>query len=323
MGLGEDAFVNPGAISETLKCPVCFDIFEDPVFCGGNPCQHVFCRTCVEQAILAPSTSADGSTSRRGGSGHDGIGSEDEEIAFQESLGEGNCPTCRAVIRVHLLQPHQAIRSMLDELPVKCRRACGWTGRRDALPAHESEGSEQCPLLRLEAAAAEVAFLSEAGQHLRDRDRRIAELELRVAEQDHQVVDVGRQLLAREVRIQELESRLEEQERQLAQKDMELALVRRSGLGMPPGMSSGGSGVLLSRMASAPPSPAPVSPSGGSGGSMLLRSADSPSAATRAAAYSPTSAEEARLQRRPRPDPISPAQSAAEEASSGGADLWL
>lgn len=322
MGIGEDDFVNPSTISDTLKCPVCFDVFEDPVFCGGHPCQHVFCRTCVEQAILAPaaSGSAEGSSSRRGVSGHDGIGSEDEEMAFQESLGEGHCPTCRAVIRVHLLQPHQAIRSMLDELPVKCRRACGWTGRRDALPAHESEGPAQCVFLRLEAAGAEIAFLSEAGQHLRDRDARIAELEARVAEQDYQVVDVGRQLLAREVRIQELEARVEEKERQLAQKDMELALVRRSGLAMPAGMSSGG-GVLLSRVASAPPAPAPLSPSGGS---MLLRSADSPSAATGAAAYSPTSAEArlATLQRR-RPDPISPAQSAAEEASSGGADLWL
>ena len=33
---------------------------------------------------------------------------------------------------------------------------------------------------------AEIAFLSEAGHHLRDRDQRIAQLEARVAEQDQQ-----------------------------------------------------------------------------------------------------------------------------------------
>jgi len=128
------------------------------------------------------------------------------------------------------LHPHQALRSLLDELPCSCRHGCGWTGRRDALAAHEAPGSTQCIVMRLEAAQAEVAFLNEAGSHLRDRDRRIAELEARVAQQDQQVVDFGRQLLAREVRIQELERSLEEQERNLTQKDVELALLRaRSG----------------------------------------------------------------------------------------------
>ncbi|CAK9097728.1 RING finger protein nhl-1 [Durusdinium trenchii] len=98
------------------------------------------------------------------------------------------------------LHPHQALRSLLDELPVSCPRGCGWTGRRDALKAHQAPGPGQCIRMRLEAAQAEIAFLSEAGHHLRDRDQRIAQLEARVAEQDQQVVDFGRQLLAKEVR---------------------------------------------------------------------------------------------------------------------------
>ena len=80
MGIREVEFVNPESISETLKCPaprlaasmrhmdkaqpavetyfheVCFEVFEDPVFCGGRPCQHVFCRTCVEQSMVAESS---------------------------------------------------------------------------------------------------------------------------------------------------------------------------------------------------------------------------------------------------------------------------
>ena len=38
---------------------VCFEVFDDPVFCGGRPCQHVFCRACVEQCLVAESSSQD------------------------------------------------------------------------------------------------------------------------------------------------------------------------------------------------------------------------------------------------------------------------
>lgn len=203
------------ARSDTLKCPVCFEIFDDPVFCGGRPCQHVFCRQCVEQCLVAESHSQ-----------------EDDEKAMGTGA-VGHCPTCRAEMHLQDLRPHQALRSLLDELPVCCRRGCGWTGRRDALVAHEASGPNQCIHLRLEAAEAQIAFLSEAGGHLRERDRKIAELELRVAQQDQQVVDFGRQLLAREVRIQELERLLEEQERNLTQKDVELALLQARGLRPP------------------------------------------------------------------------------------------
>ncbi|CAJ1409345.1 unnamed protein product [Effrenium voratum] len=202
----EAELLNPDAISDTLKCPVCFEVFADPVFCGGRPCQHVFCRCCVEQCLVAESDPDD------------------------RSERSGHCPTCRAEICVRDLHPHQALRSLLDELPVRCRRGCGWTGRRDALRAHESPGPSQCVFLRLEAAQAKIAYLSEAGHHLENRDARIAQLEVRVAEQDQQVVDFGRQLLAREVRIAELERHLEKQERELTQKDVELALLRARGI---------------------------------------------------------------------------------------------
>eukprot|EP00913_Durusdinium_trenchii_P003611 g3341.t1 len=160
---------------------------------------HVFCRGCVEQCLVAES-------------------SLDSEEKSSSSSAVGHCPTCRAEMHLADLHPHQALRSLLDELPVSCPRGCGWTGRRDALKAHQAPGPGQCIRMRLEAAQAEIAFLSEAGHHLRDRDQRIAQLEARVAEQDQQVVDFGRQLLAKEVRIQDLERQLEEQERDLTQR---------------------------------------------------------------------------------------------------------
>lgn len=224
MGISEEELLNPESISETLRCPVCFEVFDDPVFCGGRPCQHVFCRECVEKAVRATASPGHGS----GDGGRSYFCSDDEA---EEQIG--HCPSCRASIRLDELQPHQVMRSLLDELLVRCRWSCGWTGRRDSRAAHESPGTSQCPLIRLEAARAELANLSGAGGKLKDRDSRILQLEARIAEQDNQMVDLGRQLLAREVRIAELEGRLEEQERSIMQKDMELSLLRRGRAGLP------------------------------------------------------------------------------------------
>mmetsp|Transcript_31207 Transcript_31207/g.89449 ORF Transcript_31207/g.89449 Transcript_31207/m.89449 type:complete len:209 (-) Transcript_31207:42-668(-) len=179
MGLKEDELVDAAAISETLKCPVCYEVFDDPVFCGGRPCQHVFCKSCFEQAL---------------------------------EHGE-QCPTCRADVCRDDLQPHLVIRSLLDELPARCRRACGWTGRWDARAAH----AEVCPLARLEAVSQELAKYADVGRELAEREGRIAELEARVAEQDEKVVGVSRQLVAREVRIQELEAWVAKQDSELAE----------------------------------------------------------------------------------------------------------
>mmetsp|Transcript_13540 Transcript_13540/g.37556 ORF Transcript_13540/g.37556 Transcript_13540/m.37556 type:complete len:245 (-) Transcript_13540:161-895(-) len=182
MGLKEAELLDAGAVSETLKCPVCFEVFDDPVFCGGRPCQHVFCRECLQRAL------------------------EQTE----------QCPTCRAEVQRDELQPHQAIRSLLDELPVRCMRGCGWTGRRDARAAH----AEVCPVKRLEAANAELAQFADISRQLAERDMRIADLEARVAEQDIQVVNVSRELVEREVRIQELE-------KYVAKQDAALLMLRK------------------------------------------------------------------------------------------------
>lgn len=101
------------AVSDSLKCSLCLDVFEDPVFCGGRPCQCTFCRGCIERVLV-----------------------------------QGNrCPTCRAEIRKRDLLPQRVIRSLIDELVVECERKCGWTGRRDAHALHLSK----CPIVQLES----------------------------------------------------------------------------------------------------------------------------------------------------------------------------
>lgn len=107
MGLGDERIVNANNVSATLRCPICTDVFADPVFSSGRPCQHVFCRDCIGEAL-----------DRR-----------------------ERCPVCRAPMISDHLQPHPVIQSLLDELHVCCEAGCSWTGRQDAHIAH----LENCP----------------------------------------------------------------------------------------------------------------------------------------------------------------------------------
>mmetsp|Transcript_23697 Transcript_23697/g.51806 ORF Transcript_23697/g.51806 Transcript_23697/m.51806 type:complete len:299 (-) Transcript_23697:689-1585(-) len=94
------------ASSDSLTCPICYDTFQDPVFACGAPCQHVFCKTCIETALQA----------------------------------SPKCPVCRATMPKQNLKPHQFIRNMLDDTS-RCRFGCGWTGRR----ADRARHLESCP----------------------------------------------------------------------------------------------------------------------------------------------------------------------------------
>lgn len=98
-------------IPDMLICPICMEILQDPVFFGGNPCQHVFCRECIRNALER----------------------------------KRECPMCRAAIGPQLTLPHHAIRSFIDGMCVRCEHACGWTGRYDARPHH----AQVCPIVLL------------------------------------------------------------------------------------------------------------------------------------------------------------------------------
>lgn len=174
MGLGDDELVNPAAISLTLRCAICTEVYVDPVFSAGRPCQHVFCRSCIERALQR----------------------------------KKQCPTCRAPMRQTCFQPHQAIGSLLDELQVRCPAGCGWTGRQDARQAHLAV----CPSKMLEAVRekllmrglevlqrdyqikilkAEVATLNEdlkkSSAQIRTQDLQLGELRGQVYEKDAQI----------------------------------------------------------------------------------------------------------------------------------------
>ncbi|CAK9067296.1 unnamed protein product [Durusdinium trenchii] len=101
MGVEDHELVHPDAISPTLRCPICTDVFEEPVSCSA--CQQVFCKTCIEHVLLTCKPA---------------------------------CPTCRAPL-TKSLQPNFLVRSLLNELHVRCvHPGCYWTGRLDERAAH-------------------------------------------------------------------------------------------------------------------------------------------------------------------------------------------
>jgi len=71
--------------SELLRCSICLEIFTDPVFCGGKPCQHTFCRACLNRSYLHTS----------------------------------QCPVCRQNIKKEDIQPHHVLQGLLDPMKIK------------------------------------------------------------------------------------------------------------------------------------------------------------------------------------------------------------
>lgn len=123
MGIADDEIVNPASVSDTLKCSICTDVFEDPVFRDAGGCQHVFCRVCAEQCLQR----------------------------------EPTCPLCREPMDHRNLRAHKGFQSLVDELQVRCERSCGWAGRLDARHRHIAT----CPLTRLADAERNLATVLE------------------------------------------------------------------------------------------------------------------------------------------------------------------
>jgi len=104
--LSEADIVNV-ADAEHITCPICSEIFLDPVF---GPCQHVYCRACMVAALQA----------------------------------RAECPSCRKRVRVRDLKVHRFTLDLMDRTEVRCSHKCGWQGRLDYRPGHMNEA---CPVV--------------------------------------------------------------------------------------------------------------------------------------------------------------------------------
>ena len=123
MGLSEHSFVSSGPIPPSLVCPICLDIFDDPVSCGGRPCQCTFCRSCLLSALE------------------------------QRSV----CPLDRHAICASDIMPNLLAQSLIDQLEVFCPNRCGgcyWTGAWATRAGHE----EVCLVKKLEEQGSTLAL---------------------------------------------------------------------------------------------------------------------------------------------------------------------
>mmetsp|Transcript_56834 Transcript_56834/g.113048 ORF Transcript_56834/g.113048 Transcript_56834/m.113048 type:complete len:379 (+) Transcript_56834:60-1196(+) len=181
MGISDDQLVNPGCVSETLRCAICTEIYDDPVFSGGRPCQHVFCRACIEKALQK----------------------------------RARCPSCRAPLPKARLQPHLVMRNLLDELLVYCNAGCGWTGRKDARPGHELV----CPVKRLESVAKMLSerdlWLAERDAEIALLRARVSERDKAISEQCKRIELQEKQLAECRVRLDLLAGRAVQKDAQI------------------------------------------------------------------------------------------------------------
>mmetsp|Transcript_32525 Transcript_32525/g.74313 ORF Transcript_32525/g.74313 Transcript_32525/m.74313 type:complete len:218 (+) Transcript_32525:83-736(+) len=148
--LRDEEIVHPERISPVLKCGICLEVFKEPVFFAGKPCQHCFCRSCITTAL---------SFHRR-------------------------CPTCRKEVpEENDLYPHEGFRNIIDEIIVRCgEHHCAWTGRLDARASHH----EECVHRRAHLANAQqqetVEKCAQLQATLSSTQARVHELEGEVAE---------------------------------------------------------------------------------------------------------------------------------------------
>ncbi|CAF1261594.1 unnamed protein product [Adineta ricciae] len=111
-------YTNESVIDNRLKCSICKEVFQDPVFI--KTCRHDFCRTCIVQWLKT----------------------------------NQNCPICRQPCCVNDLNPNQSriILDMLDDLRLKCRR-CNETNIQ---PSDKEAHLKRCPNVLVKCLASDL-----------------------------------------------------------------------------------------------------------------------------------------------------------------------
>lgn len=176
MGLTDNELVSP--VSPNLRCVICTEIFTDPVFSGGNPCQHVFCRECILSALQQ----------------------------------RGQCPVCRAGLTARRLKPNEMIKSLLDEVLVRCSAGCGWTGRQDARTAH----MEACPKKLAPMLTEARRTLDERTQELQAERAECGRLRALLAQREGELAQGSRMLGFKDEELKQLKRCLDQSKGELA-----------------------------------------------------------------------------------------------------------
>ena len=136
--LSDDELVDLSLLG-SLRCGICLNVFWEPVFCAGTPCQHTFCKSCLSQALEK----------------------------------RKNCPMCNVKLDLALMKPNLLARNLLDDLRVRvrCRHhalGCAWEGLLHDRATHETS----CLAVTKLRLSAEVDKLRGDVQYLHEENER-------------------------------------------------------------------------------------------------------------------------------------------------------
>jgi hypothetical protein len=95
-------FVEVNKVSKYLYCSICMEVFNDPV---QGPCQHTFCRQCIE--------------------------------SYFGKAAKVNCPQCRIKIEKKNLRKNMLAYQLINDLSIFCsNNGCEWKGPLDEITIH-------------------------------------------------------------------------------------------------------------------------------------------------------------------------------------------
>ncbi|KAI8922747.1 quinon protein alcohol dehydrogenase-like superfamily [Entophlyctis helioformis] len=162
--------------SASLQCPICQDIYRDPVITSG--CHHSFCASCITQSLTF----------------------------------ESNCPLCRRRLQPQDLHPNLALAGLIGELLVVCpHRGAGCTEqvRLESYQSHvrqcrfapgacqyQAYGCEFSGTAKDVADHTAVCPFHMLSRYILATDKRIAALESLVATQSAEIESLKSQSIA-------------------------------------------------------------------------------------------------------------------------------
>lgn len=115
----------------SLCCPICADVFSDPV---ALPCGHIFCRSCI-RAVWNMEDGSDGM-----GIGPDDGGGTAGAVAVP---GPFFCPECQILLPPDVqLQPNAALQNLIQEaMGGQNRSGTEWNGQNRGAPEWNGQPS--------------------------------------------------------------------------------------------------------------------------------------------------------------------------------------
>ena len=127
-------YKDDASIDVEFKCPICLEPFDNPV---STPCDHTFCRECIENSIKCNQNQTC-PTCRQGSLSKNNLVPANRIISNRIDRYTVKCLTCgeENILRGHF---EEHVNNICLKANVSCPAAnvrCPWTGPRDQLEGH-------------------------------------------------------------------------------------------------------------------------------------------------------------------------------------------